>query len=133
MVGQGALGPHALPGEFAALGATPPTWTLRDTARVGVFLARTVPSGDGREIENARALRELGPKGFDKLLPLRTDGSQPTVPASSGIFPSQPGRTRKQEKAAFTRTQRWLRGVTLPPPQGAQRRRRPRPARRARR
>ena len=56
--------PTLLPGEFAALGATPPTWTLRDTARVGVFLARTVPSSDGREIENARALRELGPAGL---------------------------------------------------------------------
>ena len=56
--------PALLPGEFAALGATPPTWTLRDTARVGVFLARTVPSSDGREIDNARALRELGPQGL---------------------------------------------------------------------
>ena len=72
--------PTLLPGEFAALGATPPTWTLRDTARVGVFLARTVPSSDGREIENARACGSWAPAGFDKLLPLRTDGSVPTVP-----------------------------------------------------
>ncbi len=111
--------PTLLPGEFAALGATPPTWTLRDTARVGVFLARTVPSSDGREIENARALRELGPKGFDKLLPLRTKGAVSTVPASSGRFPSQPGRTRKQEKSAFKRSQRWLKGVALPAPPAA--------------
>ena len=108
--------PSLLPGEFAALGATPPTWTVRDTARVGVFLARTVPSSDGREIDNARALRELGPKGFDKLLPLRTTGAQPTVPAISGRFPSQPGRTEKQERAAFRRTQGWLKGVSLPAP-----------------
>ena len=106
--------PSLLPGEFAALGATPPTWTLRDTARVGIFLARTVPSSDGREIENARALRELGSSGFDRLLPLRTQGAVATVPPSSGTFPSQPGRTRKQEKAAFARSVRWLGGVTLP-------------------
>ncbi len=108
--------PTLLPGEFAALGVPPPTWTLRDTARVGVFLARTVPSGDGREIENARALRELGPTGFDKLLPLKTKGAVPTVPASSGRFPSQPGRTAKQERAAYKRSQQWLKGVTLPAP-----------------
>ncbi len=108
--------PTLLPGEFPALGATPPTWTLRDTARVGIFLARTVPSSDGREIDNARALRELGPAGFDKLLPLRTDGNVATVPASNGLFPSQPGRTRKQERTAYTRTQRWLKDVTLPAP-----------------
>ena len=111
--------PSLLPGEFPALGATPPTWTLRDTARVGIFLARTVPSSDGREIENARALRELGAAGFDKLLPLRTDGNVATVPASNGLFPSQPGRTRKQERAAYTRTQRWLKDVTLPVPPAA--------------
>ncbi|HYI37546.1 MAG TPA: penicillin acylase family protein [Thermoleophilaceae bacterium] len=108
--------PSLLPGEFAALGATPPTWTLRDTARVGVFLARTVPSSDGREIENARALRELGPTAFAKLLPLRTNRAVPTVPPSSGYFASQPGRTLRQERSALGRSQRWLRGVPLPAP-----------------
>ena len=111
--------PTLLPGEFAALGATPPTWTLRDTARVGIFLARTVPSSDGREIENARALRELGSSGFDKLLPLRTHGAVATVPASSGLFPSQPGRTRKQEKAAFARTRAVARAASPCPGAGS--------------
>lgn len=35
-----------LPGEFVALNDLPiEPWTLRDTGRIGVFLARTVPSG----------------------------------------------------------------------------------------
>jgi len=111
--------PGKLPGEFTALGVQPPTWTLRDTARIGVFLARTVPSGDGAEIENARALRELGPKAFDRLLPLRTKGRVPTVPRSSGVFPSQPGRTRKQERRAFRRSQRFVAGLELPEAAGS--------------
>ena len=45
-----------------------------DTARVGVYLARTVPSGDGVELENARALQRLGARAFVKLLPLRNKG-----------------------------------------------------------
>ncbi len=108
--------PSKLPGEFAALAVAVPTWTLRDTARVGVFLARTVPSGDGREIENARALKELGPGGFSKLLPLRTKGRVSTVPREKGLFPSQPGRTAKQERAAYRRSQRFVAGLTLPGP-----------------
>ena len=106
--------PTKLPGEFPALGITPPTWTLLDTARVGVFLARTVPSSDGREIENARALKELGPGGFSKLLPLRTKGRVSTVPREKGLFPSQPGRTRRQERAAYARSQRFVAGLSLP-------------------
>ena len=48
--------PSKLPGEFAALAVAVPTWTLRDTARIGIFLARTVPSGDGaRAGERPRA------------------------------------------------------------------------------
>jgi penicillin amidase len=106
--------PSKVPGEFTALGVQTPTWTLRDTARIGVFLARTVPSGDGAELENARALKEAGPRAFNRLLPLRTKGRVPTVPRSSGLFPSQPGRTRKQERRAFKRSQRFLAGLQLP-------------------
>lgn len=106
--------PTKLPGEFPALGVQPPTWTLRDTARIGVFLARTVPSGDGAEIENARALAELGPEAFDQLLPLRTPDRVPTVPRSAGMFPSQPGRTEEQERQAFERSRDFLGGLDLP-------------------
>ena len=63
---------------------------------------------------NARALRALGAKRFDTLLPLRTPHSYTTVPASAGSFPSQPGRTRAQERAAFKRSVRFVRGLKLP-------------------
>ncbi len=106
--------PTKLPGEFPALGATPPVWTLRDTARIGVFLARTVPSSDGREIANARALRELGPRAFNKLLPLRAPGRVPTVPKESGIFQSQPGRRLAQEQASYRRSRPFVAGLPLP-------------------
>ena len=106
--------PSKLPGEFTALGVQTPTWTLRDTARIGVFLVRTVPSGDGAELENARALQELGPTAFDRLLPLRTKGRVSTVPREDGLFPSQPGRTRKQERRAYKRSQGFVAGLKLP-------------------
>ena len=73
-----------------------------------------MPSGDGAEIENARALRELGPKGFDKLLPLRTKGRISTVPRRAGLFPSQPGRTVRQERRAFVRSRKFLADLPLP-------------------
>ena len=106
--------PQRLPGEFAALGVAPTDWTLLDTARVGVFLARTVPSDDGEEMLNARALKRLGPTAFQKLLPLRTPGQVPTVPRKAGLFPSQPGRTRRQERRAFARSQEFVGGLNLP-------------------
>jgi penicillin amidase len=106
--------PTLLPGEFAALGVTLRDWTLRDSARVGVYLARTVPSGDGVELENARALQTIGSRAFVKLLPLRNKGRITTVPAREGSFPSQPRRTRRQEKRAFRRSRRFVRGLRLP-------------------
>jgi penicillin amidase len=107
-----------MPGEFVALAIPLEDWTLLDTARVGVFLARTVPSGDGEELNNARALIRLGARAFQKLLPLRTPGRIATVPRRSGLFPSQPGRTRKQEKRAFRRSRRYVAGLTLPETDG---------------
>jgi penicillin amidase len=98
-----------IPGEFVALADLPiEPWTLRDTARVGVFLARTVPSSDGRELANARDLKAIGPKNFDFMLPVRSSQPRLTVPRSEGIFPSQPGRTRRDERIGFRRTQRYL-------------------------
>ena len=46
-------------------------WSTIDTARIGVLLARTIPSGDGNELPNLAALRKLGPKKFDQILPVR--------------------------------------------------------------
>ena len=40
--------PTKLPAEYAALGVPAPAeWTTRDMTAIGVYLARTVPSGDG--------------------------------------------------------------------------------------
>jgi penicillin amidase len=103
-----------LPGEFPATLASPPHWTLRDSARVGVFLARTVPSSNGAEIEDAAALDQLGPDQFDKLLPTRTPGRISTVPAEDGRFPSNPGTSQAQERRAFKKSAEFTRGLGLP-------------------
>lgn len=107
--------PSKLPGEFAAVGVTPADWTSRDSAAIGVYLARTVPSDDGEELNNVRGLRALGPRLFNRLLPLRIKGQVSTVPASEGRFPSQPGRTRAQERSAYARSRRFVAGLPLPP------------------
>jgi penicillin amidase len=107
--------PSKLPGEFPALGVQLEDWQLEDTLRVGVFLARTVPSGDGLELDNAHALRSVGPRAFNRLLPLRTPRRIATVPRSEGLFPAQPGRTRRQERRAFARSRRFLARLALPP------------------
>ncbi len=109
------MDPNKLPGEFTAVGARPDDWTSRDSAAIGVFLARTVPSGDGEELNNARGLQTLGPKLFNRLLPLRTPGQVSTIPRSEGLFPSRPGRSLRQERAAFTRSRSFVKGLPLEP------------------
>ncbi len=106
--------PSLRPNEFVLLGLTPAPWRAVDSASVGVQLARTIPSDDGRELENLKALRKLGAKRFNRYLPLRTADQVATIPASEGRFPSTPGRTRKDEKAGFKRSQRFLRGLRAP-------------------
>lgn len=98
--------PQDLPGEFAALGVQLTDWTEDDSVAVGIFLARTVPSGSGVELDNLRAMRAIGSDAFNRLLPLRTPNRVPTVPREEGVFPSQPGRTARQERAALRRTVR---------------------------
>ncbi len=105
--------PDDLPGEFAALGELPADWTVRDSARVGILLARTVPSGDGNELPNAQALESIGARDFDRLHPVRTDGQRPTIPASEGTFPAQPGRDRSDERVGFRRSRRYLDRIDL--------------------
>ena len=103
-----------MPGEFVALGDLPiEDWTPLDSARVGIFLARTVPSSDGGELRNARALADAGPKAFSKLLPVRTRGQLATIPRSEGRFPAQPGRTAKDRRKGFKRSQKFLAATDL--------------------
>ncbi|HEX8121491.1 MAG TPA: penicillin acylase family protein [Solirubrobacteraceae bacterium] len=111
--------PDDMPGEFAALGVPLNDWTIDDSVAVGIFLARTVPSGSGVELQNLQVLRAIGPTAFDALLPIRTPGAVPTIPPREGVFPSQPGpgspaRRRKLEADSFARTQEVSKGWTLP-------------------
>jgi acyl-homoserine lactone acylase PvdQ len=109
-----------MPGEFAAVNDLPiKPWTLRDSLAIGVFLARTVPSGDGNELENVAGIQAVGASRFRRLLPLRTPGQVIAVPPANGRFPSQPGRTVRQERAAFRRSTLIARRLPLPTP-GAQ-------------
>jgi penicillin G amidase len=106
--------PSDMPGEFVALGDLPiADWTVRDSARVGVFLARTVPSSDGVELDNALALQDIGGRNFKKLLPLRNAGRRVTVPRSEGVYRSQPGRTRRDERIGWRRSKRWINRLDL--------------------
>ena len=77
---------------------------------IGVFLARTVPSGDGAELENARALKELGPRGVRQAAAAAHQGPRcPTVPARAGRVPlpagphAQAGAARLHALAALRR------------------------------
>ena len=107
--------PNKLPGEFLVTAGGPPRdWTTLDSAAIGVYLARTVPSDNGEELNNLKALKALGAKTFDKLLPLRIPGQVATVPRASGLFPSMPGRTRREERRAFSRSRRFLASTPLP-------------------
>lgn len=107
--------PSKLPGEFGATGSTPADWDVRDSAAIGVFLGRTVPSDDGEELNNARALAALGPDLFSRLIPIRAKDQIATIPRSEGLFPSNPGRTKRDEAKGFRRSQRYLMNITLPP------------------
>jgi penicillin G amidase len=110
--------PADLPGEFAATGDLPiQPWTTRDSASVGVFLARTVPSGDGNELSNLRAVQEAGPAVLDALLPLRLPGQLSTIPASEGRFPQGHPRSAREERLARKRSLAFA--ATLPKPSAA--------------
>ena len=96
---------------------TPPTWTLRDTARVGVFLARTVPSGDGaRARERPRAARSWAPRASTsccRCAPgprVHRAGARRAVPVPAGPHPQ--GRSAR----AFTRSQRFVAGLSAAAP-----------------
>jgi penicillin amidase len=107
--------PADMPSEFTTLNVPLRDWALLDTLRIDVLLARTIPSGDGNELANLAALRKLGAKRFDQILPVRgVPGQVTTIPARDGAFPSRPGRTRAQERAAFVRSQAWLKRIPLP-------------------
>jgi penicillin amidase len=114
-IAQTRSDPSKLPGEFGALGIGPPQdFTLEDSGAIGVYLARTIPSGTGEELANLKAFQGLGPTGFNKLLPLHTRGNVITVPSRSGLFPSNPGRTRRDERIAWRKSQAFAKSLPQP-------------------
>jgi acyl-homoserine lactone acylase PvdQ len=115
-----AADPSKRPLELAALNLTPAPWKPVDSAAIGVQLARTIPSGEGRELENWKTLRALGARRFKQMLPLRRSDQVATVPASAGRFPSDPGRTRKDERIGFKRSLRFLKTIKAPKAAAAQ-------------
>ncbi|HVE68449.1 MAG TPA: penicillin acylase family protein [Solirubrobacteraceae bacterium] len=110
--------PDDMPGEFAAVGiAVPDPWTVRDSVAIGVYLARTIPTNadpSSLELANLRGLQLGGGGALQALVPLRTPGARPTIPAREGRFPSQPGRTLRQERAALARSAAYARGLPFP-------------------
>ena len=66
---------------------------MRDSARVGIFLARTVPSGDGVELAKRQgAAGDVGGRDFQTLLPLRSARqARRRCPAPRGRFPPSRG------------------------------------------
>ena len=106
--------PSQRPNEFVLLGLTPAPWRAVDSASVGVQLARTIPSDDGRELENLEALRKLGAKRFNRMLPLRRPDQVATIPASEGRYPSNSRTHAQGREVGFKRSQRFLKGLRLP-------------------
>lgn len=107
--------PGDMPGEFPAVGLTPTHFSTTDLTAIGVYLARTTPNTDGDDLTNMRAIQASGPARFSAILPLRIKGQIATVPPANGLFPSVPGRTRRQEAAALKRSYRFVRALPLPP------------------
>ena len=106
--------PTLMPAEFAAVGITPTHFSVEDLAAIGIYLARTTPNTDGDELNNMNAIGQSGPADFNRILPLRIAGQISTVPRSDGLFPSVPGRTRAQERAALRRSYAFVRGLPVP-------------------
>ncbi len=107
--------PTQIPGEYLALAITPTHFSVTDLESIGIYLARETPNGDGSELTNVEAIQRSGPAKFNKILPLRIKGQASTIPRKDGLFPSVPGRTPKQERAALARSYAYVRHLPLPP------------------
>src|SRR5919198_2772154 len=80
--------PADLPAEFTALNVPLRPWSVLDSARIGVLLARTIPTGDGNELANLAALRAFGPARFSRILPLSVPRQITSIRRADGAFPS---------------------------------------------
>ncbi|HZE05948.1 MAG TPA: penicillin acylase family protein [Solirubrobacteraceae bacterium] len=108
--------PADMPGEFLVAHLKPTHFSVTDLVAIGVYLARTTPNGDGSDLQNMEAIKRSGPVKFNRILPLRIPGQVATVPRSAGLFPSVPGRTPRQERAALLRSYRFVRSLPVPGP-----------------
>ena len=91
-------------------------WSVRDSVTIGVFLARTIPSSDGAELQQPPgAARARSRRPSTSSSRSAVAGSVSSVPRASGLFPSVPGRTAAQERAAFTKSQSFVASLPLPP------------------
>jgi penicillin G amidase len=107
--------PADMPAEFVALGDAPvQQFTPEDLVAIGIYLARTTPNTDGADLQNMQAIQESGPSRFNRILPLRIPGQISTVPARYGMYPSVPGRTRAEERAALIRSYHYVRQLPIP-------------------
>ncbi|MCW3066754.1 MAG: Peptidase penicillin amidase [Solirubrobacterales bacterium] len=102
------------PAEYVATGTPVRPFTLEDLGAIGAYLARTTPNGDGDELTNAHALQASGARALNTILPLRTPGQIATIPRANGSFPSVPGRSAKQERAALRRSSAFVSKLPLP-------------------
>ena len=94
-----AADPSVRPREFALLNLTPAPWTELDSAAIGVQLARTVPSDDGHELDNWRALRALGAQALRPLPPAAAGGHADHGARLQGALPvaARPQPLRREE------------------------------------
>src|SRR3954451_5896961 len=109
--------PGDMPAEYPATGTTLEPWTTHDSIAIGVYLARTIATNadpEGLELANMRIAQLGGARALNALVPLRTPGSLTTVPKANGAFPSQPGRTRRQERAALKHSLRFAKRLPFP-------------------
>lgn len=109
--------PADMPAEFAAVGDEPVAhFTVEDMVAIGIYLARTTPNTDGSDLQNMEAIQQSGPTKFNTILPLRIKGQISTIPSRYGLYPSVPGRTRRQENTALARSYRYDRRLPIPQP-----------------
>ncbi len=118
-----AANPALEPKEFTLLKLKFAKWTALDSVRIGIQLARTIPSSDGAELDNWTALRKLGAKRFDRAAARPPQGRADHGPRRERPLPvdARPHGARTSARASRTRA---------PSSSTSSRRRRPR-ARRA--
>lgn len=113
--------PSQMPAEFPVTNTPLKPWTISDSVAVGIFLARSIATNadpEGLELANLRIAQLGGGKALNALVPLRTPGQLTTVPAGEGRFPSQPGRTREQERRGLARSLTFAKRLTAPTVEG---------------